>query len=491
MHSKSTKKSLVASGLSLLVCAALLIGTTFAWFTDSVSNKGNKIEAGTLNVSLSEWDDEAGAYVEVGEDPIFNSTLWEPGYTDITAVKISNEGTLALKYELDIIADGATDLAEVIDVYYYDDGIVSKEAGLPENFTALKDSGNYVNLGTLAELMANTENGLARGNLSAGADDFAIIALHMQETAGNEYQGASIGTTFDIVLKATQDTVEADGFNNTEYDAGAEWPITTSEEAYAVLTDSTTENVVINGNISIQGDERWNISSDKTIDFGGNTLKRKAGSGNGLLIGEKDYDPYPVTVTIENGNFVSEDGSEAVRIESGSTATFRDCTFSAGIESFQSVGEKGAKTTLVFENCTFVGTVNLEGLSGGGTEYDVVFRNCSFTGTSGNGGAAVRINSYVYGTVDFDNCDISAVCNGNAVTGIDIGAYYGSNDNNPITVTLKDTEITLTTGEKKPGDPVKINSKQITTLNIEGSSKFMVDSTEKVFDAESQRWQDK
>ena len=49
---KSTKKSLLASGGAILASVALLAGTTFAWFTDSVVNTGNKIQAGTLDIEL-------------------------------------------------------------------------------------------------------------------------------------------------------------------------------------------------------------------------------------------------------------------------------------------------------------------------------------------------------------------------------------------------------------------------------------------------------
>ena len=51
---KNSKRSLVASGLSLAVSAALLLGTTFAWFTDSVTSANNKIQAGNLEVALEE-----------------------------------------------------------------------------------------------------------------------------------------------------------------------------------------------------------------------------------------------------------------------------------------------------------------------------------------------------------------------------------------------------------------------------------------------------
>ena len=49
---KSTKRALITSALAILMCAAMLIGTTFAWFTDTASTAVNKIQAGNLDVAL-------------------------------------------------------------------------------------------------------------------------------------------------------------------------------------------------------------------------------------------------------------------------------------------------------------------------------------------------------------------------------------------------------------------------------------------------------
>ena len=131
-----TRKSLWAAGFALLVCILLLIGTTFAWFTDSVSNSGNKIQAGNLSIALLQKTDTmsvaqeeaatdagidvSGEYTDISDVlvPIFDYTLWEPGYTDFKVLGVKNTGTLALKYRLDIIANGEVGtLADVIDVY--------------------------------------------------------------------------------------------------------------------------------------------------------------------------------------------------------------------------------------------------------------------------------------------------------------------------------------------------------------------------------------
>ncbi len=430
----------------------------------------------------------------MGEEPIFNYDEWEPGYTDVACVKIGNEGTLALKYQLDIIVDGdAGELADVIDVYY----VADEEARttLPTSTEGME----YI--GTLSTVLNSAgEDGVAHGNLVAGEADFATIALHMQENAGNEYQDASIGTTFDIVLNATQLTHETDGFGNDQYDADAQYPIIDQAQAINVIKDDTTKDVEIASNITIKQDtERFNISSDKNINFNGNTVTRESGTGNGLVIGERGYNPHPVTVNIENANFISETTSAAVRVESGSTATFRNSTFS-GREALQAyAAEEGEKTTLVFENCSFIGEVSLATASGGGREYDVTFRDCTFTGTFGNGGASVSLGAQSYGSVTLENCNIDIEYTGNAVCGIKIGSYKGSNGNNEITVTLRNTNIKINKSASasggifgpNEGSPVSINSKDITTLNIEEGCTFLMNGVEKVYDQNTKGWVNK
>ena len=218
--SKHTKRALLASVLSVVLCCAMLIGSTFAWFTDSVTSTGNIIKSGTLEVTM-EWakgteNPASATWKDASEGAIFDYDLWEPGYTEVRHVRISNVGSLALKYEVRIAATGeVSELADVIDVYYIKDGEQITDR------TQLKDSNK---IGTLAQVLANPY--AAKGNLLGKKgetvdSDIATIALKMQESAGNEYQGKSIGSEFAIQLVATQDTVEYDSFGN-EYDANAE-----------------------------------------------------------------------------------------------------------------------------------------------------------------------------------------------------------------------------------------------------------------------------
>ena len=102
-NSKSTKKALFASILSLLLCFTMLIGTTFAWFTDSVTSANNIIMAGNLDVELEYSTDMVNwTAVDANTNVFKEGALWEPGYTEVVYLRVSNVGSLAMKYKLGV-----------------------------------------------------------------------------------------------------------------------------------------------------------------------------------------------------------------------------------------------------------------------------------------------------------------------------------------------------------------------------------------------------
>ena len=103
MNKKSTKRTLLSSVLSLVLCMAMLIGTTFAWFTDSVTSGNNIIKSGNLDIELEYYNEDTKEWKTVeGASDLFTSNLWEPGHTEIVYLKLTNKGTLALKYQLGV-----------------------------------------------------------------------------------------------------------------------------------------------------------------------------------------------------------------------------------------------------------------------------------------------------------------------------------------------------------------------------------------------------
>lgn len=224
MKKQNAKRTLLMSFLSLLVCVSMLVGTTFAWFTDSVTSANNIIKSGNLDVEMY-WAEgsqpvptEDSGWTDASEGAIFNYTLWEPGYTQVRHIKIANEGTLALKYQVlikmngEIVDSDGVKLSDVIDVYYVDPAVQVTDR------TALA---NAPMLGTLTDVLAAV-NSSASGTLEAGCTDTITIAFKMQESAGNDYMNKSIGTDFSVVLMATQLTSESDSFDD-QYDFDANY----------------------------------------------------------------------------------------------------------------------------------------------------------------------------------------------------------------------------------------------------------------------------
>ena len=245
-NSKHTKRALLMSLLSIVLCLSMLIGSTFAWFTDSVTSGNNKIVAGNLSIDLVHVTADGDISLKADKDhKVFDYDLWEPGYTQVATLKVVNTGTLALKYRLDVVAVNGTvgpnnaKLADVIDVYV---GPADFET-TGKNFTDdVKNSADWYKAGTLSEMMADTDGSAYGVLLPAGANSTTepvgavtvTLALHMREEAGNEYQGLSVGD-ISLNLNATQYNFEEDSFG-PDYDKD----LMLSPEGYVLEKDEET-----------------------------------------------------------------------------------------------------------------------------------------------------------------------------------------------------------------------------------------------------------
>mgnify|MGYP000824644615 CR=1 FL=1 len=256
----SVKRSLFVSAIALTLTAALLIGSTFAWFTSTASTGVNKIESGNLKVDIIGADSDShieklnftkAATTDAEAD---EEILWEPGGRYLTeGFRIANKGNLALKWKAQVnkgttaANEGNFDLLDVIDFYL----VTSKD--VDDMGTALDEfTGN----------LKKTET-----------SDVYYIKGVMKTNADNNYQGLTLdGIT--ITVCATQDTVENDSFDNT-YDTDAEYPIsvTTGDELQAIVNKATAPvNIVLTKDITTNN---FVIPADKdvTLDLNGRTVK--------------------------------------------------------------------------------------------------------------------------------------------------------------------------------------------------------------------------
>lgn len=247
---RSTKRALLMSGLALLMCVSMLVGSTFAWFTDSVTSANNIIKTGTLEIGMywAEGDEDPATFNEwkdASKGAIFNYDKWEPGYSEAKHIKIVNEGSLALNYQMRILANGiVTELADVIDVYYFS---TAKKLDRSSFTDANK-------LGTLSEILNNTyDKALTKtviGSLEAEKSTVVTLAFKMQESAGNEYQNLSIGSDFSVQLLATQKMSEFDSFGN-DYDEYSKYP--TQDPPSAMVSRLVGDELNINATLGLGG----------------------------------------------------------------------------------------------------------------------------------------------------------------------------------------------------------------------------------------------
>ena len=355
-----TKLTLVSAVVALMLCFAMLLGTTYAWFTDSVTSAGNIIKTGELNIDLLIKADDDTEYVSVKANPgkkAFYYDKWEPGYTAWVNAKVKTTGNLALKYTMTITPDGDPgDLANVIDVYYK-----AEEVAKPTNG---RDLSGLTRLGTLADVLNGTitiNDTLIPGTGSdANTEDFATLALHMQETAGNEYQNLTVGTTgFSLTILATQLNYESDSFGN-DYDAYALYPdatyVASAAELITALGNAEDGDVIgLTGNIVLEAP--LTITDDvKIVGAGGVVISNSPITTQGNVEFEHVAFAKP-TNAASNASMIYVNGDAESLVLDG-------CTFANPqweVVQFTSSSMK----SLVVTNCTFIAN-DVEGSAASG-----------------------------------------------------------------------------------------------------------------------------
>ncbi|MEE1244636.1 MAG: SipW-dependent-type signal peptide-containing protein [Acutalibacteraceae bacterium] len=424
-NTKTTKRALLSSVMAMFICVAMLIGTTFAWFTDSASTAVNKIQAGTLQIELqyatawdtngnpTAWADAEGKTLNFRTaDGRTDNILWEPGCTyELPAIRIVNKGNLALKYELAIT--GIKGDAKLNDAIEWKNG--STDALLSE-YTDTMIPGQHNNV-----------------------TDPIVIKGHMKEDAGNEYQGLSIDG-IGITVVATQFNSEYDSTDN-EYDtdatylnkdASGHYLISNANElvyfAKSVNVDNKTyagETVKLTADINLAG-KKWipvGPNADTSNKFKGTF------DGNYKTISNLTVDTATNVKYQATGFFGALNGTAKNFTIDGATVT--------GMSAPSSEGRTNNGIAVVAGSIYTTGSI--EG---------VTVKNATVSGNRYVGG----ISGYTYGSVK--NCKVEDVQltatpdnltgsydNGDKVGGI-VGAFWHENTYEISGNTVKNVTIT-------------------------------------------------
>ena len=350
MTKTNSKKALLSSAFALVLSVAMLIGTTFAWFTDTASTAVNKIQAGNLDIELeysknfTEWK-KVNDTTKVFED----STQWEPGRTEVVYLRVKNAGTLALKYTLGIYnlynSTGKNVLGNKYSLSdYVKLGVAEADAAYADRaaaISAVQDSAKTLN--------SIGDTGVVGADLATNTTKVYAMVLYMPTEVGNEanpknndpYWAAKV--SFGISVDATQAMSESDSYDNT-YDEKA--PAVLAAESASYGTHEITENMQANGRYgAVQAEKtaQFTINADVyavyTKDTSGTTGGAMAVSADGnskVIINGGDFRQVSVpaddpvcdliyalgnaTIEINGGTFKATDPTRTLNCKDGSNA---------------------------------------------------------------------------------------------------------------------------------------------------------------------------
>ena len=382
-NKRATKRALLTSVMALVMCVVMLVGTTFAWFTDTASTGVNKIVSGNLKVDIIGADSDShieklnfkNAAGAEGE-----ALLWEPGCRYLTVgFRIANKGNLALKWKAEINKDNIVNgkaaptakdgksLLDVIDFYVVTSTDENADAVAIENFT---------------------------GNLAKGAESGVYyIKGVMQTSAGNDYQDLTLeGIT--ITVYATQDTVENDSFGKT-YDKDATYPVASAAEMKTALATGG----IVSVNKDIKTDNIGNTEADRV------TISK------------------PTTLNLD-AKIISPDNMGNNSINFCALIVDADTTINAGENGGIDTGVNGGYGINVRNGATL--TINGGSYYGGGTAVQVQKGTLTITG----GHFAVEAFGEPYGYNFLLNCIDSAYKNGTAKIIVKGGTFVNFDPSN-------------------------------------------------------------
>ena len=427
-NKKATKRALLTSVMALVMCVVMLVGTTFAWFTDTASTAVNKIVAGNLDVDIVGEDGKTldGKTLNFVNKENQSNILWEPGATFFTqGFKIVNKGNLALKYK--VVVSGKTGDAKLLNVIKFD--VVTEKT--KEATEALAEKGNLLPNGASAPEAENV---------------YYYLRGHMKEEAGNEYKNLTLDG-ISITVYATQYTYEKDSFDelydanagkDTEYYTLAEFNALTEipegvKTVYVDLGGKSLQNGLTIGNADIADHYHygeWNsavapdgyptkVGTDKRASDGATRYIYSTGkpSVNVILTGS-------VLGASDTGNFNA--GAITLQVPDAANVVFDKVTFGAGQmamsmwtePSVQSMTVPHRIASVTFNGCTFNGNWIQNGAFGAD---EMVVKNCTFNkyeNTAGinsdgfnnkNNSNPIWIQNMGQSNVTIERCTINAV----------------------------------------------------------------------------------
>lgn len=95
-----SRMALITSLLLIIIWSMMGIGTSLAWFADTDEETKNIFHFAEFDLSV-EYRDENGVYrnLECATEVFDDEALYEPGYTQIVYLRVTNNGTVPFKFK--------------------------------------------------------------------------------------------------------------------------------------------------------------------------------------------------------------------------------------------------------------------------------------------------------------------------------------------------------------------------------------------------------
>ena len=520
---RKIKSGLIIGVLVIVLAISALIGTTFAWFSDSTTSGHNKIISGRLDVGMNYWNSENGEYLDATNVPLFNeNALWEPGYMEIAYLEIENRGTLAFNFLFVVYPNEETQgYLKSGEKFYLSDYLVYAIVAYD-----VEQKGEITTREEAKKLISDAKTGLTEETRQYGtmkADDESIrmaLIVYMPEEITSEqanhdlssgYPAPTINLSVDVY--ATQSTVEYDSFDNL-YDAGLtpvwEMPIWRyAPEGYEVdevnkkITINTPEALKYLGKLfddmtlhPMYEPGEWEIVLGCDIDFKGEILTAplefgafKSFNGNNKTITNVVLNYIYVDEYFESVGLFDE--LPSTKDLTLTNVTVNSETTSAGILAGKLIGNSYSNITV--SDSSVSGSGFIGGLIGWGnfllpidfSGIQILRTDIDICGT-GYGYAGGLFGYYGGGKVTVTNSTVSNLdASGVNTSGSYVGGFFGALDAeadfSESTVTeitiYKDVYIGSITGRIYSEKTVRVSNSTITVQASDGTTSKVINLT--------------
>lgn len=249
------RQALMLSISSMLVCAMMLVGMTYAWFTDSAVTAVNAIHTGTLNVDLMYSNTpiqqgNANAQRLYSNSKLFTRNRWEPNNVEVVYLAVVNNGSLPVRYSLTLnnvstsTNSETTEATDPLQNFQY--VIVPLTAGelivqgTERNYFTTAISSQSENMPT-PHLISDTAGGVqsktlaASGAATAKPTEYYALILYYKSQAQSLTQDTNV--RLGLRLLAIQDSTSATA-NDNDIDPDTQKPF-----KYTDVTDQPTTTI--------------------------------------------------------------------------------------------------------------------------------------------------------------------------------------------------------------------------------------------------------